>query len=169
MRKSRKIILILAIGILFSTCTTTEGQGGISRNIGYTKVIESLQERNAALEEQVTGLSKAVVVSSAEGSVLSRQLNDLQDHTSVLQEQVVELNMNLTESRVEIRTLISQNADQAMIIQSLNSRLVVAEELLRESPDYERIATEISEREAVIQSLNTRLTTIRQILQGDRW
>jgi chromosome segregation ATPase len=169
-------------GFYLSSISTLEGLIGVAEKLaaavaaaggqadpGYEKTIAELEERNAALEEQVAASGTA-------GSGLNRQLNELQGLITSLQGQVSEQAANLatqaqnleaqqrSNAALESRNteMTTQNSNLTRQIADLNSTLT------ERNTAIETLTAQNAEQAASIQNLNTQLATIRQILQGDQ-
>jgi chromosome segregation ATPase len=191
----------------FSSISTLEGLIALSEKLnsavaaaggrGYEKNLVELEERNAALEEQLAGLSEAMAASDAEGSGLGRQVSELQSRISALQTQSAQQGRTLEEQQRRNTELASRNTEldrqlarlqQTMEEQqrsntelaarntSLDQRLAEANQTgttLRQTvaardTEIAALNARSAEQAEQIRSLNTQLAAIRQVLQGEQ-
>jgi chromosome segregation ATPase len=174
---------LIALAERLNTAVAAAGGGA------YERTLADLEERNAALEEQVAGLNEAAAASGAEGSGLSRQVSELQSRINALQTQGVQQGRTLEEQQRRNRELASQNTEFdrqiAGLRQTLDQQQRGNAELTARNAGLDQRLTEAAqaaaerdteitglrnqnaEKDASIQALNSQLTAIRQLLQNN--
>ncbi|MDR3173243.1 MAG: hypothetical protein LBU19_03245 [Treponema sp.] len=157
----------------FSSISTLEGLITLSEKLntavataggrGYERALAELEERNAALEEQVAGLSDAVAASDAEGSGLGRQLRELQSRINALQTQSAQQGRTLEEQRraaeEQQRRNTELNSRNTELDRQLTSLRQTAEEQQRGNTELTARNTELAARNA---NLDQRLAEATQ-------
>jgi chromosome segregation ATPase len=155
---------------------TVAAAGGAAPSATYEKAIADLEERNAALQEQVTA-------SGADSSTFGRQLTELQTRITTLQAQVTEQAASLASQTQNLEaqqrsnaalttqnaTLTNRNTELDRQITELNSTVAdLTRTTAERNTEIQTLQSQNAEQTATIQSLNTQLTTIRQVLQGEQ-
>jgi chromosome segregation ATPase len=159
-------------GYYLSSISTLEGLIGLAEKLNsavaasggdYGRALAELEERNAALEEQVAGLNEAVAASGAEGSGLGRQVGELQSRISALQTQSAQQGRSLDEQRKAAEEQQRRNAELA----SRNTELDQQISRLRQNlEEQQRGNTELTARNSELAARNAgldqQLTVSRQ-------